>query len=28
MGFRGKVAEPTKAMMKKIESRWKKYGFQ
>jgi 2,5-furandicarboxylate decarboxylase 1 len=27
-GFRGKVAEPTQAMMKKIESRWKKYGFQ
>ena len=25
--FRGKVAEPTKTMMEKIESRWKKYGF-
>jgi len=27
-GFRGTVAEPTKAMMEKIESRWKKYGFR
>jgi UbiD family decarboxylase len=27
-GFRGRVAEPTKAMMEKIESRWRKYGFQ
>jgi 2,5-furandicarboxylate decarboxylase 1 len=27
-GFRGRVAEPTKAMMEKIESRWSKYGFQ
>jgi 2,5-furandicarboxylate decarboxylase 1 len=26
-GFRGKVAEPTKAMMERIESRWKQYGF-
>lgn len=26
-GFRGTVAEPTKAMMEKIESRWKSYGF-
>ena len=27
-GFRGTVAEPTKAMMEKIESRWKRYGFE
>lgn len=27
-GFRGRVAEPTKAMMEKIEWRWKKYGFK
>lgn len=27
-GFRGKVAEPTKEMMKKIEGRWKQYGFK
>ncbi|OGA12405.1 MAG: hypothetical protein A3H32_01980 [Betaproteobacteria bacterium RIFCSPLOWO2_02_FULL_63_19] len=27
-GFRGKVAEPTKAMMDKIETRWNRYGFR
>ncbi len=27
-GFRGKVAEPNRAMMDKIESRWAKYGFK
>ena len=27
-GFRGKVAEPTREMMKRIESRWKEYGFE
>ena len=26
--FRGKVAEPNRAMMDKIESRWAKYGFK
>lgn len=27
-GFRGRVAEPTKETMKKVESRWKQYGFK
>lgn len=27
-GFRGTVAEPTKEMMAKIESKWKDYGFR
>jgi 2,5-furandicarboxylate decarboxylase 1 len=27
-GFRGTVAQPTNAMMGKIESRWKEYGFR
>lgn len=27
-GFRGKVAEPTAAMMAKVDARWKEYGFK
>lgn len=27
-GFKGSVAEPTREMMKKVEARWKDYGFR